>query len=133
MKEVSTSLIKDRLISSKVEDPEVKFMFDCDKEVFFNLPFIKDELLHQKWGHKYFVIPNQTLTEFFGPGCNYHIHNRRKEFTYVVNGTFQLYLYKKKPRQEFVVTDGVMREQLTPRGHQLVYSFVSTVSSVPPS
>ncbi|KAJ8031260.1 hypothetical protein HOLleu_27936 [Holothuria leucospilota] len=117
--------IKDRLISSKTDAPDVKFFIDCDEDLFPSLPFIKEEYVKRSGTFKNYLVPDGIMSRFLGKGWNYRIHNHRREFTQVVKDSFLACLTRKRSCKEFVMLEnGRLVEQITPRGTQLACSFV---------
>lgn len=106
--------IKERLVISVNNSPEVVLRLPCDKAVYTNL-----------WGEgRKRIHTIGELTEIFGEGWNFRIINKQYDFAYVCPDGIWTSWAKPRPLVEFVMDDGVLTEQHTERASNMTMRFV---------
>ena len=112
--------IKRQLKFSRKNSPEIVIKVDCSEtdfnNLFHSLPHVKKR--------NFLAFDNNELSKILPSNWNMRIKDRRKNFSFVVDGTAKVQLRKKRHLTEFIFVDGKLNEKITKTGHYLTFTFV---------
>ena len=113
--------IKQKLNSSRKDDPKVVLHLDCDCDAFYQL-FGRQQ---KSSATKRIRIANAVLNDLFEEGWDTRCLNKEGDYCFVTDNTVELSLSKHHPLLEYVKGwDQELHEHRIHRGHFLTFSFV---------